>query len=39
MKKQTDKDLKAMLIITIISILASPLVYRIVFAPVGWWIK
>lgn len=33
------KDLKAMLICTLIAILATPMVYKIVFAPIGWWIK
>ena len=39
MNKQTDKDLKAMLIITIISILVTPIVYHILFLPFGWWIN
>ena len=32
-------ELKPLLIITIISILLSPILYKIVFAPMGWWLK
>lgn len=35
--KQSDKDLKAMAICTMVALLATPIVYQIVFAPMGWW--
>lgn len=34
-----DKDLKAMVYITLISILLTPIVYKFIFAPSGWWIN
>lgn len=33
------KDLKAIGYITIISILLTPIVYKIVFAAPGWWLN
>ena len=32
-------ELKPLIIITIISILLTPVLYKIVFAPMGWWLK
>ena len=32
-------ELKPLITITIISILLSPIFYKIVFAPMGWWLK
>ena len=34
-----DKDLKAMVYITIVSILLTPILYKIVFAAPGWWLN
>lgn len=34
-----ESQLKPIFYSTIIAILATPIVYNIVFAPIGWWIK
>ena len=34
-----ESELKPIFISTIIAILATPIIYNIVFAPIGWWIK
>ena len=36
---EETKDLWAMLICTIIAIIATPVIYQIVFAEPFWWIK
>lgn len=37
--KQSHKDLKAMLICTVIAIVATLIAYAIVFADFGWWLS
>ena len=36
---QLNKDLKAIAYLTILSILATPIIYKIVFAAPGWWLN
>ena len=34
-----ESDLKPMMAMLVLSILLSPIGYKIVFAPMGWWIR
>lgn len=34
-----ESDLKPMMAMLVLSVLLSPVAYKIVFAPMGWWIK
>ena len=34
-----ESELKPIFISTIIAIALTPIIYNIVFAPIGWWIK